>query len=126
MPANRTKRTTKIRNDSNGACTITRASSPRIFIASSWKALDVARKLRRKLQHGREPIDDVVLWEDAFPVGGIILDTLRDEAARADFAVVLFTADDRIKNGRKEEALAPRDNCVFELGLFMGALGSDP
>jgi hypothetical protein len=51
---------------------------------------------------------------------------LLEHARNSDFAVVLFTADEVVKESDNKESLRPRDNCVFELGLFMGALGLDP
>jgi hypothetical protein len=102
------------------------AAKPKVFIASSWAALKIARKLKRKLDDERPRVAEVILWEDAFPVGGIILNTLREQAAAVDFAVVLFTAEDVVRDANNVEMRAPRDNCVFELGLFMGALGLEP
>lgn len=40
----------------------------------------------------------------------------------ADFTVAVFSADDKVES-RGEERVAPRDNTVFELGLFAGAIG---
>ncbi len=41
---------------------------------------------------------------------------------RFDFAVLVLTPDDTVVS-RASEHLAPRDNLLFELGLFMGRLG---
>src|SRR6185369_11267703 len=41
---------------------------------------------------------------------------------RFDFAVLVATPDDMVIR-REEAALSPRDNILFELGLFMGRLG---
>jgi predicted nucleotide-binding protein len=106
--------------DDPACATVRPSAKPKIFIASSTPALPLAKKLKAKLEEGgeKERVADVVLWSDgAFGLGGVILNTLQEQAAQVDFAVVLFTADDA--------GLAPRDNCVFELGLFMGALGLD-
>lgn len=47
------------------------------------------------------------------------------EAATAyDFAVFILTADDQITS-RKKKSKAPRDNVLFELGLFISAIGPD-
>jgi predicted nucleotide-binding protein len=45
---------------------------------------------------------------------------LEQAAQSSDFAVLVFTADDSLRSRGKKHA-APRDNVVFELGLFMGA-----
>ena len=41
---------------------------------------------------------------------------------RFNFAVLVLTPDDTVMS-RASEHLAPRDNLLFELGLFMGRLG---
>lgn len=46
-----------------------------------------------------------------------------DELARHDFAILVFSPDD-ITNSRDKSTRSPRDNVIFELGLFMGRLGS--
>ena len=38
-----------------------------------------------------------------------------------DFAVVIFTGDDIQEGGGQDVLRVPRDNCIFELGLFIGA-----
>ncbi len=122
MPETRKRsRRRKLAKPAESPCPIIRPSAkPKIFIASSTPALPLAEKLKVKLEKGDEKdgLAEVILWSDgAFGLGGVILNTLQEQAASVDFAVVLFTADDA--------GLAPRDNCVFELGLFMGALGLD-
>jgi hypothetical protein len=72
---------------------------------------------------------DVIPWFDLrrspFPYGQTIIASLINECERADLAVTLLTGDDfTIKRGTK--VLEPRDNCIFEAGLFMGALGVSP
>ena len=42
--------------------------------------------------------------------------------SKVDFAVLLLSPDDKVIS-RDTTSDAPRDNIVFELGLFMGALG---
>ncbi len=44
--------------------------------------------------------------------------------ARFDFAALVLTPDDKMVV-RNDETLGPRDNIVFELGLFMGRLGRE-
>ena len=119
----REPRTTKAKKT---CLTFSRPSRPKIFIASSSVALPLARKIKEKLESDEEPVADVILWEDAFPMGEVILNGLREQAADVDFAVVLFTSEDVVRDSQNTESHAPRDNCVFELGLFMGALGLEP
>lgn len=63
------------------------------------------------------------LWKDClFELGQSTLDSLLVFVQCFDFAVLLLTDDDLTRSRGKAKA-SPRDNVVFELGLFMGALG---
>ncbi len=78
----------------------------------------VARFLERATD--AEPI---ILHEQA-KRGQVIIESLEAFAATAAFAIVLLTADDYggIKGSPESNARA-RQNVVFELGFFIGALG---
>jgi hypothetical protein len=52
----------------------------------------------------------------------VIIEMLEGAAAKYDFAVVILAKDD-VMIGGKGETLKARDNCVFEAGLFMSAIG---
>jgi predicted nucleotide-binding protein len=98
------------------------ASKPRVFIGSSTEGLKIAEALHVALDYVTEP----VLWNDGstFRLGRSYLESLVEAAPTFDFAALVLTADDMTtKRGAAE--LAPRDNLLFELGLFMGALGRD-
>lgn len=95
---------------------------PHIFIGSSVEALPIARELQSGLAH-----DPFVapLWTDGvFRASRDSVDSLVAAVKKVDFAVLVLTADDTLIT-REIEHRAPRDNCIFELGLFMGALGRD-
>jgi predicted nucleotide-binding protein len=52
------------------------------------------------------------------------LESILETAPSFDFAVLVLAADDKtISRGRRENT--PRDNVLFELGLFMGVLGKE-
>lgn len=92
----------------------------RIFIICSVEALPVARLIHNALQH--DPFD-VILWsEGVFKVTNYTLQTLEDEVDQCDFAIAVAHGDD-ITEIREKEWPVPRDNVIFELGLFMGRLG---
>ncbi|PBJ08157.1 DNA-binding transcriptional dual regulator Crp [Pseudomonas ogarae] len=92
----------------------------RVFIICSAEALPVARLVQNALEH--DPFD-VVLWSDGvFKVTNYTLQTLEEEVDQADFAVAIAHGDDVVEF-REQEWPAPRDNVIFELGLFMGRLG---
>lgn len=65
----------------------------------------------------------VILHEQP-KLGRVIIETLETYAATAAFAIVLLTADDRGGLAEAQESqLRARQNVVFELGFFIGALG---
>jgi predicted nucleotide-binding protein len=51
----------------------------------------------------------------------VAIDVLMKEVDNSDFAAFVFGPDDKVAS-RGERYSAPRDNVVFELGLFMGRL----
>ena len=52
------------------------------------------------------------------------LENLLDRLNLYEYGVMVATGDDATKS-RGETKMAPRDNVVFERGLFMGRLGRD-
>lgn len=92
----------------------------RIFIASSAEALPVASAIQASLRN--DPFL-VTLWsEGVFEASDFSLEALERAADEADFAILVFNADDKLLS-RGQELDAPRDNIIFELGLFIGAIG---
>ena len=68
---------------------------------------------------------EVELWKDGFyELSKGTLETLVSKVSTYDFAVVVLSADD-VTTKRGKTKRAPRDNAIFELGLFMGALGRE-
>jgi predicted nucleotide-binding protein len=65
------------------------------------------------------------VWsQGVFDLGEHVLDGLVRKAKTVDFAILVLSPDDHVES-RNAESQAPRDNVVFELGLFIGALGKD-
>jgi hypothetical protein len=92
---------------------------PSLFVGSSTEGLDFARAVRTNLVD----VAETTLWNEGFfKLGGTFIETLVNSVSRFDFAVLVLTPDDWITS-RDERALGPRDNVLFELGLFMGRLG---
>ena len=94
---------------------------PRVFIASSVEGLGVADAINANLDH-----DTVsTLWRaGTFRLGSNTLDDLVKKSSVVDFAIFVFTPDDAATI-REESAQVVRDNVLFELGLFIGALGKE-
>lgn len=92
---------------------------PVLFLGCSSEALPLATAIKDGLAADKI---DVRVWNDGlFGPSSITLDILLEAAKAADFAALIFGADDYVVS-RGKEMNAPRDNVVFELGLFMGQL----
>ena len=98
-----------------------RNEKPVIFLGSSSESASVLAKLESELN-----TDSVELssWTspDLFKPSDSTIESLEEAAFKSDFAVLIFGPDDVVLS-RDEVDDAPRDNVVFELGLFMGATG---
>ena len=92
---------------------------PRVFIGSSSEGITIAEALQVAL----DGIADVVLWtQGIFDLSSSYLESLIKLLDQVDFAILALTPDDLIVS-RGHEYGSPRDNVLFELGLFMGRLG---
>ena len=92
----------------------------RVFIISSVEALPVARAIQSALEF--DPFTVVVWTDGVFKVANYTLQSLEDEIDKSDFAIAIAHPDDKVES-REENWPQPRDNVIFELGLFMGRLG---
>jgi Predicted nucleotide-binding protein containing TIR-like domain len=96
--------------------------APRVFIGSSSEALDLARRIRDELKSGQEL--EVKTWDEVLRPGEMLLDGLRRLVNLYDFGIMVLGADDIVQRGEERgRTRTPRDNVIFELGLFMGVLG---
>jgi CRP/FNR family cyclic AMP-dependent transcriptional regulator len=65
----------------------------------------------------------VVVWTDGvFRITHYTLENIEREIDNSDFAIAIAHSDDLL-DSRGKAWPAPRDNVIFELGLFMGRLG---
>lgn len=94
---------------------------PVVFIASSSKALNIAEMVSSLLKEFSSEIT-VRLWSNAFDYTATFIESLEKISQEVDFAVLIAAADD-VTESLGELKPSPRDNVVFELGLFMGYLG---
>ena len=96
---------------------------PRIFLGSSA----TQTKLLQSLTRGLEDIAHVEPWTASFNPGTSTLERLLELTREVDFAAFVFAKDDwtAIDPSSSPEAgqASPRDNVVFEAGLFGGVLG---
>src|SRR5262249_8154908 len=100
-----------------------RNMKPRIFLGSSGQQ----EKLLQALTRGLQDIADVDPGATVFTPGASTLERLVELTREVDFAAFVFAQDDWTTRGASQDATSgqasPRDNVVFEAGLFGGALG---
>ena len=98
---------------------------PRIFLGSSGKQ----EKLIQALTRGLADIARVEPWTTVFNPGISTLDRLVELTREVDFAAFVFAQDDWTTPAAPAAIdpaaglASPRDNVVFEAGLFGGVLG---
>src|ERR1700693_3284032 len=96
-------------------------AKPSLFIGSSEDGIDLARSVRAALEADAE----VTLWKDGFfRPGSTYIDSLINSLPRFDFAILVLRPEDLVVS-RDVGTFGPRDNVIFELGLFMGRLGKE-
>jgi predicted nucleotide-binding protein len=92
----------------------------RVFIISSAEALEVARTIQNAFDH--DPFKVIVWTDGVFRASWYPVESLERELDQSDFAIAIAQPDD-ITRSRGETAPSPRDNVIFELGLFIGRIG---
>lgn len=96
----------------------------RIFIGSSSEELKLAKSAKTILERDFE----VTIWNDSvwdtsvFKINNNFLNDLLRASLQFDFGLLIGSTDDLVEY-RGETVLQPRDNVLFELGLFIGRLG---
>lgn len=97
----------------------------RLFIGSSSEELKLAEKAKVILSSDF----DVTIWDEkvwdssVFKINQNFLSDLLKATLQFDFGILLGTNDDKVEF-RGQVMLQPRDNILFELGLFTGRLGT--
>jgi len=94
------------------------SAKPNLFIASTHEGRAIANAFHSELAE----ICDVMPWTDVFEAGSFTLESLDEASSKADFAIVIFTGEDWTRS-RGRLRRSPRDNLLFEAGLFVGKLG---
>lgn len=98
---------------------------PRMFLGSSGKQ----EKLLQALTRGLSDIAHVEPWMTSFNPGTSTLERLLELTQEVDFAAFVFAQDDwttvslSASSEPQSGQASPRDNVVFEAGLFGGVLG---
>jgi CAP12/Pycsar effector protein, TIR domain len=93
---------------------------PRLFIGSSREGIEVARSIQENLDRTAE----CSVWDQGlFELNDVTLQRLLKQVETSDFGVFVCSADD-IATIRGTFNPVVRDNVLFELGMFMGDLGT--
>lgn len=91
----------------------------RLFIASSAEKLGVADAFNVNLDHDFE----VSIWKNGtFDLSSVTINAVVEKSSAVDFALFVFAPDDEALI-REQHQNVIRDNVLFELGLFIGAIG---
>lgn len=97
----------------------------KLFIGSSSEELGLAQAAKSILENDF----DVTIWNEkvwdtaVFKINQNFLSDLLKASLQFDFGILLGTNDDKVIF-RGKEVMQPRDNVLFELGLFTGRLGT--
>lgn len=96
---------------------IEKDNKTRIFIGSSTEGLEIARKLKSGLKYDAH----VDTWADGiFDVPGkAYIEILEEALDTYDYGIFVFSPDDKIFS-RGAKSNIPRDNVIFEYGMFLG------
>src|SRR5262245_55510243 len=92
---------------------------PRLFIGSSTEALPIAKFVKDSLND----VAECIIWnEKVFGINKSYFDTLLEVPNLNDYAILIASKDDKTESKSKMFE-SPRDNVIFEFGLFLGRLG---
>jgi predicted nucleotide-binding protein len=92
---------------------------PNIFIGSSSRNISYARNLKHLL--GDEFLAQVWDEDQVFRLGTATIEQLEEHVKYYDFGIFVMLPDDKLIRD-DVESMVPRDNVVFEAGLFTGKL----
>ena len=94
---------------------------PYVFVGSSAEGLGIAKAIQANLDF----VCEAHIWSQGlFGLSEGTLETLVNSLERFDFAILALTGDD-LTFSRGSEQRSPRDNVLFETGLFVGGLGRE-
>jgi len=98
-------------------------TKPVLFIGSSTEGLGIARALQAGLR-SRNLVPKI--WTDGvFQASRTTIESLVCFSQDTDFAALVLTPDDVTVSNRRQKKASPRDNLIFEIGLFIGVIGRD-
>lgn len=96
--------------------------TPILFLGSSRESLPVVDAIVQQLAGA--PFILRPWTGDVFSASHFPIDDLAKQVYQCDFAALVLGPDDKVLS-RGRESDAPRDNVLFELGLFMGSISRE-
>ncbi|MBI1838675.1 MAG: nucleotide-binding protein [Flavobacteriia bacterium] len=96
----------------------------KLFIGSSKEGLTHAQKLKEIIESELHEWIDCTIWSDGeiFGLNNSTLHSLVQASRKFDYGILVASKDD-ITKYRKTTVITPRDNVMFEMGMFLGSLG---
>jgi hypothetical protein len=96
----------------------------KVFIGSSEEQTATAEfVVSFMVKHFREALEPLP-WYQPWQGGQFTLETLLEMVAETDAAILLWSPEDEV-NSRGRTTRSPRDNLIFEAGLFMAGQGRE-
>lgn len=87
-----------------------------VFIISSTEALHIAREIQSHFEYNNFSVE---IWTDGlFTASSYPIESLEKAVDDVDFAIAIAQPDD-LTTRRGQAKQAPRDNVIFELGVFI-------
>ncbi len=93
-------------------------NKPKVFIGSSSEGIQIAKELE---VHLAKECHTYIWTSGDFKLSHSFLEDLERMASEYEYAVLILSPDDIIES-KGVESYSPRDNVLFELGLFVGKL----
>lgn len=96
----------------------------KLFIGSSSEGLTIAKQLKEKVDLTCGDWIESSIWDEGsvFSLNNDALDSLIKASRKFDYGVLVATKDD-VSKSRGVKNRVPRDNVMFEMGMFLGSLG---
>ncbi len=96
----------------------------RLFIGSSIEAQDIANQVKMLISSELEDWLNAETWSDGgvFKQNSNALNDLLVASRKFDYGILVASRDDKLWS-RLKGYFVPRDNVMFEMGMFLGSLG---
>jgi hypothetical protein len=96
----------------------------KLFIGSSKEGQSIADSMKDQINKNCEDWLQAETWSDGnvFSLNNSALHSLVTASRKFDYGILVASKDD-IRKSRGKQSIVPRDNVIFEMGMFLGSLG---